>query len=162
MVFKQGILREEKMKFFVGNLCILVPFFVLTAIFAFKSDNISGWLLFSLLTFWPLFVAALLISVHQLEWFSVYHDRIGVRNIFGLKNTVFYENVQFVEEREIPLTSRGTYKTFYIFVDGRKNRRDLYGRRSCYNSRKYSLLIYKTPELENYILNVLHLEVKKS
>ena len=119
MVFKQGILREEKVKFFVGNLCILVPFFVLTAIFAFKSDNISGWLLFSLLTFWPLFVAALLISVHQLEWFSVYHDRIGVRNIFGLKNTVFYENVQFVEEREIPLTSRGTYKTFYVFYDGR-------------------------------------------
>lgn len=162
MVFKQGILREEKMKFFVGNLCILVPFFVLTAIFAFKSDNISGWLLFSLLTFWPLFVAALLISVHQLEWFSVYHDRIGVRNIFGLKNTAFYENVQFVEEREIPLTSRGTYKTFYVFYDGRKSKQNLYGQPSCYNSRKYSLIIYKTPELENYILNVLHLEVKKS
>ena len=162
MVFKQGILREKIMKFFVGNLCILVPFFVLTAIIAFKSDNISGWLLFSLLTFGPLFVAALFISIYQLEWFSVYHDRIDVRNVFGVKNTVFYETVQYVEEREIPLTSRGTYKTFYIFVDGRKNRRDLYGRRSCYNSRKYSLIIYKTPELENYILNVLHLEVKKS
>lgn len=162
MVFKQGILREEKMKFFVGNLCILVPFFALIAILVFNGDNISGWLLFSLLTFWPLFVAALFISIYQLEWFSVYHDRIDVRNVFGVKNTVFYETVQYVEEREIPLTSRGTYKTFYIFVDGRKNRRDLYGRRSCYNSRKYSPIIYKTPELENYILNVLHLEVKKS
>lgn len=162
MVFKQGILREEKMKFFVGNLCILVPLFALTAIFAYKSDNISGWLLFSLLTFGPLFVAALFISIYQLEWFSVYHDRIDVRNVFGVKNTVFYETVQYVEEREIPLTSRGTYKTFYIFVDGRKTRRDLYGRFSCYNSRKHNLLIYKTPELENYISNILHLKITKS
>ena len=162
MVFKQGIPKEEKTKFFVGNLCIFIPFFVLTAIFVFNSDNICGWLLFSLLTFGPLFVAALFISIHQLEWFSVYRDRIDVRNVFGVKNMVFYENVQYVEEREIPLTSRGTYKTFYIFVDGRKTRRDLYGRRSCYNSRKYNLLIYKTPELENYISNVLHLKITKS
>lgn len=50
-------------------------------------------------------------------------------------------------------------KTFYIFNDGRKNNNNILDVNSCYNSKKYNLRIYKTAELENYILNIRNLPI---
>ena len=78
---------------------------------------------------------------------------------FWEKNSVYFDNVIFVEELQINLSSRGMEKTFYIFNDGRKNNNNILDVNSCYNSKKYNLRIYKTAELENYILNIRNLPI---
>ncbi len=96
-----------------------------------------------------------------MEWFCIYQDRIEVRNIYGIRNVVYYKDVLFVEELDIPLGSYGWKKRFYIFNDGRNNNDSDIDYNSCYNSKKYNLRIYKTPQLEDYITNVLGLNIEK-
>ena len=76
------------------------------------------------------------------------------------KNTVYFKDVLYVEELKI---SVARYKTrlFYIFYDGRRNNRSLFDINSCYNKKKFNFRIYKTEQLEDYITNVLKLEIVK-
>lgn len=109
-----------------------------------------------LIALFPILIIILLIGFKNLEWYIVYNNKIEVRNIYGIKNIVFYDSVLFIEELEINLTTRGMNKKFYIFNDGRKNNNSIFNINSCYNNKKFNLRIYKTKELENYINNNLH------
>ena len=64
-----------------------------------------------------------------------------------------------VEDIEINLTTRGMKRRFLIFNDGRKNNSNFFDLNSCYNNKKFNLRIYKTNELENYIINTLKYKV---
>ena len=154
MIFKQGILRIEKIKFLSG----LIPYIALIAIMAvLRTDPFDIMLLAAV--FSPLLILTLLFGAVYLEWFYIYGDRIEVRTVFGKKNTVYYRQTSFVEETEINLTLRGMPKTFYIFHDGRNNHESgAYAMNSCYNKKKYNLRIYKTDKLEAYIKTVLRIE----
>ena len=90
----------------------------------------------------------------NLEWYCIFNDRIEVRCPFGKKNVVYYNNILFVEEVGISLTTRGEDKPFYVFNDGRKNNGNIFNVNSCYNKRKYNVRIYKTSMLENYIMGM--------
>ena len=104
-------------------------------------------------------ILTILIGFKYLEWYCIYDDHIEVRNIYGKKNSVFFNNVSSVEEIEINLTTRGMKKVFYIFNDGRKNNGNIFDVNSCYNNKKFNLKIYKTEKLENYIKNILKFKV---
>ena len=158
MIFKQGVLKEEKIKFglFLASICI--PIAILVAICLINKESIDMLMIVLSIVFCPLLLALFLL-IKNLEWYIVYVDRIEVRCAFGKKNTVYYSDVAFIEEVKINLTSRGMKKTFYIFNDCRKNNNNLLDINSCYNCRKYNLKIYKTERLANFISDNLNLEV---
>ena len=158
MIFKQKILKEQKIGFFAEVFiftAILVAFLVLTQN-VYPLDFPT--LLLIIFVYLIVLVPLLLIPLRDMEWYYVYKDRIEVRNVFGLRNTVYFKQVSFVEETDI-MISMGGPKTFYIFNDGRKNNRNIYNINSCYNNKKFNLRIYKTNELENYIINTLKYKV---
>ena len=159
MIFKQGVLREEKIKFFVGIIGVFVPYSVIISIALMCLHEIRILITFLLILFLPLFFLVLLFSLMNLEWFHIYDDRIEARYIFGIKNIVYFDNVLFVQELTINLTSRGMKKKFYVFNDGRKNNNNILDVNSCYNRKAFNLRIHKTYELENYIQNSLKLKI---
>ena len=108
----------------------------------------------------PIFLIALLLSLSQLEWYLIYSDRIEVKGLFSIKNTVYFDKVLFAERVEIPLTNSGMYVPFFIFNDGRKNNGNILDSNSCYNRKKYNLRTYITPELEEYITKTLHIKIQ--
>ncbi len=109
--------------------------------------------------FLPILILMILIGFKNLEWYCIYDDHIEVRNIYGMKNSVYFNNVSNVEKVEINLTTRGMKKVFYIFIDGRKNNNNIFNINSCYNNKKFDLRIYETDKLENYIINTLKFKV---
>ena len=159
MIFKQNVLKEEIIKFLIvviGDLAIYIAIIIIGLI----TEENPKLLLFSLsIIFIPILILMILIGFKYLEWYCIYDDHIEVRNIYGKKNSVFFNNVSSVEEVEINLTSRGTKKSFYIFNDGRKNNGNIFDFNSCYNNKKFNLKIYKTEKLENYIKNILKFKV---
>lgn len=158
MIFKQGVLKEEKIKFglFLASICISIA--ILVVICLINKENIDMLMIVLSIAFCPLMLALFLL-IKNLEWYLVYGDRIEVRCAFGKKNTVYYNDVAFIEEVTINLTSRGMKKTFYIFNDCRKNNNNFLDINSCYNCRKYNLRIYKTDRLANFISDNLNLKV---
>lgn len=150
MIFKQGVLKEEKIKFLIAIIAPFIPFFAVSAI-GIVQDEIQSVLVFSLIFFAPLFSIAVLVGLTNLEWFNIYEDRIEARCIFYVKNTVYFDDVLDVQQVKINLTTRGMKKEFYIFNDGRKNNKNFANINSCYNKKKFNLRIYKTLELENFI-----------
>lgn len=160
MVFKQGIIKEEKIKLLIGIVCVSIPGFALCIINRVYQYDSKTLMLFLLLFFFPLFTLIVFLGIMNLEWFYIYDDRLEVRYIFGRKNVVYFEDVLFVQETIICLTSRGWAKQFYIFNDGRKNNNNQFDLNSCYNKKKFNLRIYKTFELEEYVNNVLKLQIK--
>ena len=150
MIFKQGVLKEEKIKFLIAIIAPFIPFFAVFAI-GIVQDEIQSVLVFSLIFFAPLFSIAVLVGLTNLEWFHIYEDRIEARYIFGVKNIVYFEKVSNIHQVKINLTTRGMEKEFYIFNDGRKNNNSYFDLNSCYNKKKFNLRIYKTLELENFI-----------
>lgn len=156
MIFKQKVLKEEKVKFGIIISCVVIPYVSIAIINFINQYNFRMFLTIILIALLPILIIILLIGFKNLEWYYVYNNKIEVRTIYGIKNIVFYDNVLFIEELEINLTTRGMKKNFYIFNDGRKNNNNIFNINSCYNNKKFNLRIYKTKELENYINNNLH------
>lgn len=150
MIFKQGVLKEEKIKFLIAIIAPFIPFLVV-AIIGMVHQEFQAVVVFLLTIFLPLFSLILLFGLMNLEWFNIYEDRIEARYIFGVKNIVYFDNVLDVQQVKINLTTRGMEKEFYIFNDGRKNNNNLANVNSCYNKKNFNLRIYKTPELEKFI-----------
>ncbi len=120
----------------------------------FSLENLLGWFLLFCL---PILIAQLGLLSH-IEWFEIYDDRIVAKNIFHTKNNVFFCNVQEVKEVTINVTNHDTER-FYIFYDGRKDYKDIFGEMEPYNRRKYNLLIHKTPELEEFLTKRFDIEI---
>ena len=161
MILKLGPLRKEILKLTLSIICISIPLLIIDAWIIVK-ESIQSFLMFVFIFHLPIFLIALLLSLSQLEWYLVYSDRIEVKGIFSIKNTVYFEKVLFVERTEIPLTNRGMHTPFFIFNDGRKNNGNILDSNSCYNRKKYNLRIYITPELEEYITKTLHIRIQHS
>ena len=155
MIFKQNVLREEIIKFLIGVIGVFVIYISIIVVGLITEENPKLLLLCLSIIFIPILILMILIGFKYLEWYCIYDDHIEVRNIYGKKNSVFFNNVSSVEKIEINLTARGMKKTFYIFNDGRKNNSNIFNINSCYNNKKFNLRIYKTDELENYIVNTL-------
>ena len=158
MIFKQKILKEQKIGFFV---CVFAFTAILVAFLVF-TQNVYPLDFPTLLLIIFVYVIAvlpnLLIQLRDMEWYCIYKDRIEARNVFGLRNTVYYKEVSFVEEVDISV-SIGKQKTYYIFNDGRKNTRNLLGIYPFYNNKKINLRIYKTKKLESYIKKNLRFKI---
>ena len=161
MVFKQGVLKEEKIKLIIVSICIFVPLIALIVLAVLEGANLEMLLVFVVLFCFPIFLLMLFCGLKNLEWYHIYDDRIEVRGVFGRKNVVYYNNVLFVEETKIKLTARGMEKQFYIFNDGRKNNNNIFDINSCYNKKTLNLRIYKTPKLENYVVQTLCLKLSE-
>ena len=149
MIFKQGVLKEEKIKFLIAIIAPFIPFLLVTIVGMVHQEFQAVIVLLTI--FLPLFSLILLFGLMNLEWFNIYEDRIEARYIFGIKNIVYFDNVLDVQQVKINLTTRGMEKEFYIFNDGRKNNKNFANINSCYNKKKFNLRIYKTSELENFI-----------
>jgi hypothetical protein len=160
MIFKQKISKEEKFKFGIGMLCGILPCIFILILIIIDGAKVEDIIILSILSL-PIILLMLLLGVKELEWYHIFNDHVEVRNIFGIRNSVYYNNVNFIEEVNISLTSKGEFKkTFYVFNDGRKNNHNILKINSCYNKKKYNLRIYKTPELEEFITNHLKIEIK--
>ena len=96
MVFKQGVLKEEKFKFFSGLILGgLFPYIVIVILGLVDSAPVDSApiefiLIFSLL-FFPIILLAILIGMNYLEWYYIFDDRIEVRCPYGIKNSVCYD-----------------------------------------------------------------------
>lgn len=159
MIFKQGILKEEKIKFLSSIIAVLIIPLAILIIILINKDNLKLFIIFSLIFIFSILIILILLGLKNLEWFHIYEDKIEARCLFGIKNIVYFKDVLFVQELKINLTSRGTPKYFLVFNDGRKNNDSFFDLNSCYNKKKCNFRIYKTPEIENYIINVLKLKV---
>ena len=165
MVFKQGVLKEKKDITISLSIVFVWVWLALVLVILYKEENpmipIVAWSLFWL----PFDLILIFGQLHECEWHCVYDDRIETRCIYGIKNTVHFENVLLIEELPISITTRGKDYAFYIFNDGRKNNGNFLDCNSCYNRKKYNLRIYKTPELEEFIKKhpvLKNLPMKKS
>ena len=159
MIFKQNVLKEEKIKFLINNICVFTSYIAILVIGLIIKEDLKLLLFYTSLIFVPILILMILIGFKNLEWYCIYDDHIEVRNIYGKKNSVFFNNVSSVEEVEINLTNRGMEKMFYIFNDGRKNNSTILNINSCYNNKKFNLKIYKTNKLEDYIINTFKFKV---
>ena len=159
MIFKQSVLKEEKIKFFIVIIGVIAIYIAILVIGLITEEDPKLMVFGLSIIFIPILITMILIGFKYLEWYYIYDDHIEVRNIYGKKNSVFFNNVSSVEEIEINLTARGMEKVFYIFNDGRKNNRNIFNINSCYNNKKFNLRIYKTNELENYIIDTLKFKV---
>ena len=158
MLFKQGVIKEEKIKLFIGIIGGILPYIPIILVGVSDRHNVKP-LIVLLLLLSPIYILLVLLGLINLEWFYIYSDRIEVRYIFGKKNIVYFDKVSFVEETTINLTSRGMKKEFYIFNDGRKNNNSYFDLNSCYNKKKFNLRIYKTEMLEAFISNSIGLNI---
>lgn len=142
MIFKQKVLKEEKIKLGIIISCVVIPYVAIAIINFINQYNFRMFITIFLIALFPILIIILLIGFKNLEWYIVYNNKIEVRNIYGIKNIVFYDSVLFIEELEINLTTRGMNKKFYIFNDGRKNNNSIFNINSCYNNKKFNLRIY--------------------
>ena len=166
LVFKQSVSKEE-IWLQVSYVCCGQIFVLMGLLYsAIRGDNMAGVGLFFVFIICPFLLVQTGFALGCLEWFRVYEDRIEARTIYGIKNKVYMGAVQFVEESQINLTVKGISRTFYIFHDGRKSAKDFLGItnhiQSCYNKKKYNFRMRKTQELEDYIKNTLHLEIRNT
>ena len=112
MIFKQNVLKEEIIKFLIWVIGVITIYISIIVIGLITEEN-PELLLFTLsIIFIPILILMILIGFKYLEWYCIYDDHIEVRNIYGKKNSVFFNNVSSVEEIEINLTTRGMKKSF--------------------------------------------------
>ena len=159
MIFKQNVLKEEIIKLGIVILCVCIPWIVIMIMGFMENDESNLLILMLLIILLPILLLILLIGLKNLEWFNIYDDRIDVRNIYGVKNSVSYDKIICVKEVKINLTTRGMVKVFYIFDDGRGDNHNAFNVNSCYNHRKLNLRIYKTKKLEDHIINTLQMSI---
>lgn len=160
MIFKQGISKEEKIKFLSSIIAILIIPLVILIIEIIKEESLEPFIFFLLIFFIPILLIMILIGLNNLEWFYIYEYKIEARCIFGIKNIVYFKDVLFVQELKINLTVKGMAREFLVFNDGRKNNNSYFDITSCYNKKKTNLRIYKTPEIENYITTTLKFKIE--
>ncbi len=153
MIFKQGILKEEIIKYLIILFVTLNVPIALIIIVLTNHDDLKLLMIFILLFYIPIFFLLNILGLKNLEWFVIYKDKIEARGLFGIKNIVYYDKIISIEEVSINLTSRGMKKQFYILNDGRKDNNNLLNINSCYNNKKFNFRIYKSSELENYLFN---------
>ena len=146
-IFKQPVLREEIIKLCIIMIAIFIPYLTLLFL-GLYGDSLFELFTIFYLTYW---LVTLYFGIRNLEWYFIYNNRIEAKCLFGIKNTVYFENVSFVEEIDISLAAHGMIKKFYIFNDGRKNNNSFLGLNSCYNNKKFNLRIYKTQRLEDFV-----------
>jgi hypothetical protein len=161
MLYKQGIMREEKVRFalMTGHATILyalmfsIPFWDETFVLRYA---LVEWLLFL-----PLFLAMVLGALANLEWYHFYHDRVEVRNVYGIRSVAYYADVTFIEKRNISLSTHSKGQPFYVFHEDKKEIRlpfseilD-YDSDRCHNRRRINVRVYYTEELERFIQNTL-------
>ena len=112
MIFKQNVLREEIIKFLIVVIGVFTIYIAVIVIGLITEEN-PKILLFGLsIIFIPILIFITLIGFKYLEWYCIYDDHIEVRNVYGKKNSVFFNKVFSVEEVEINLTNRGMKKSF--------------------------------------------------
>ena len=158
MIFKQGVSKDEWFKFVTGHICHLILPVTLIVGGLIQQEPIKDLLLFLLICFIPLYILIWIVSLSYLEWFHIYHDRIEARGVWGKKNVVYFEKVTSVEETMIKLTARGTCRPFYIFHDGRVNNKSILDLNSCYNKKRFTFRIHKTPKIESFLKSKGYLE----
>ena len=158
MIFKQKVLKEEKIKLLIVTICSVLPLVVIIVYALIRREDFKS-IMAVIVMFLPIYFLLALLGLRYLEYYCVYADHIEVRNVYGIVNSVYFSNVLFVEEVEINLIKRGMERTFYIFNDGRRNNNNIFDINSCYNNKKNNLRIYKTQELENYIKTILKIEI---
>ena len=89
IIFKQGVSKEEKIKFFSIISCVAIPYIAIIIINAMYQYDMKALIVFLLMCFFPLFVLTILMGMNYLEWYCIYDDRIEVRCPFGKKNVVY-------------------------------------------------------------------------
>lgn len=164
LIFQQSVSKEEK-RLQVSYLgCWLIPLLIGLVYCLIRGDDMTAVYSFLGIIALPFLMLHIVVALSCLEWFSIYTDRIEAKTIYGIKNRVYFHEVQFVEEVQINLVAKGMERTFYVFHDGRKSDNEVlgFGKTSCYNKKKYSLRIRKSPALEDYILNTLHFEIRSA
>ncbi len=151
MIFKQGVFKEEIIKYLIPLIAVSIFPIAFIIVALVNHDDLKSLMLFLLVFYLPIVFLMIVIGLRNLEWFNIYEDRIEARCLFGIKNIVYYDNVIFIEEVKINLTSRGMEKQFYIFNDGRKNNGNYLDNNSCYNKKKFNFRIYKNTKLDEFI-----------
>ena len=160
MIFKQKVLKEEKIKLSIIFSCLFI-LVLLVVIFAVICDG-SFELIFTFVSIilLPLFIILFLVQLNYFEWFYIFNDIIEVRCPYGIKNIVYFNNILSIEEVSINLKTRGMEKQFYIINDGRKNNDNFFNINSCYNRKKFNLRIYKTEQLKEFINKSLQIKAQ--
>jgi len=153
LIYKQNISKEELWKFSLPLVAILIGYLSLMLMGIVRDGEKETVIVFAGVLLIPILLLNVIVGLYYLEWFCVYADRIEAKSIYGIKNIVYFRNIQFVEELEINLTTRGMPRLFYIFHDGRENYRaqSVFARNSCYNKKKYNLRIRKTEAIERLV-----------
>ena len=91
------------------------------------------------------------------EWYYIYENKIEARGIFGVKKTVYYKDVKFIEDICIDIKRNGKERV-YVFNDG--NTKSTYkSSKQIYNTKKACFIIQKTKQLEEFIKSNLDIEI---
>ncbi|MBE5748718.1 MAG: hypothetical protein E7344_03705 [Clostridiales bacterium] len=146
-LFKQRILKEEIIKFLLGNACVLLPISFLTVMFI--ANNLILCLLITILYYLIFFLGCL----QRLDWYEIYENKIIVKNIYKTKNIVYFRDVNAVYEITIYLARQSMAKQFLIFDDDRLNNNEPRGFWD-FNKKKYNLKVYKTDKLLSLVKNL--------
>lgn len=165
-LFKQGISQHARFYTVVLAVLPVVVDLVFTSIVLICSGfdwqlAVECLIVFGIISI-PIAIVSIPAALSMPEWFYIYEDRIEARCIWGCKNKVMIHDVAAVEEVMLHINSYAQCP-YYVFYDGRKMHKDGFeGRSTFLNYKKYMLRIHKTPEVEDYILNTLHLEIQKT
>ena len=158
MVFKQDAIKMIKRE----NLLTALSYVVMISLFVMSclEEGIDSFELGQILFASIMLLLLFLDSINDTEIYYIYKDRIEVKNGFEKRtiNKVYFDKVKYIEETEVNVYRLRGKLTYYIFNDGRENG-SIYKYR---NKSSYNLGIYKTPELEAYLENVVKVEIKKT
>ena len=162
MLFKQGVAKEEKWCAWALPIGMMAMWFPICLAPAIQDGRFDITLCFTFVVFLLFILPFILLGLSNMEWFHIYADRLECNSTLGQKNVVHFCNVAYVEEIKINWISRGDPRIFYIFHDGRKSYNDkhFFSSQSCYNKKEFALRIRKTPEMEDFIVNTLHFEIR--
>ena len=148
LLFRQRVVKDS---LFV--LITMLSFFIIAIIFSIiimlfyveknSLDLIASCVILLLLFIIPLGLASL-VAIIQTEWFLIYEDRIEAKNIFRIKNKVYYNKIIFVEEIAVKIV-RGNDCPILIINDGRKDYvKSFFKEPQICNNTKYNLRIPKS------------------
>ena len=127
---------------FLAFICFLVSGLINN-----QSDLILVSILFLILS--VVFIFSILPAI---QWFLIFEDQIVVKNIFGVVNSVNFSNVEYIEQKKLPLFTKDHEITHYIFVDGRPEKKHGFTQQSnTVNFKKTSVRVYVTPELTSIV-----------
>ena len=88
MIFKQSVLKEEKIKFFIVIIGVIAIYIAILVIGLITEEDPKLMVFGLSIIFIPILITMILIGFKYLEWYYIYDDHIEVRNIYGKKNSV--------------------------------------------------------------------------